>query len=191
MGGRFFCRKLFFWLMRIMAVVCLFGLLSISAFSQNDSTFWDNGNVKSVTTHNDDSTKTITYYQSGQLHKIDFYINQFYWVWAEEYCENGQLIKKSNPNCEEPGLVREYHCDGTLFMEYYRCRKGYRGLFKVFHKNGSVAEQGHFEASNNPIGDQKVGLWESFDVNGKKFYEAYYENGILVREKQFTTENGN
>ena len=126
-----------------------------------------------------------SYYKSGQLKELNINVNGPYWIYSQSYCENGQLIKSHNPNSETPELVKEYLCDGTLSMEYYRCRKGYRGLFKVYHKNGQVAEQGNFEKTSSPIGDQKVGLWESYTPEGKKFSEAFYENGIMIRSQIF------
>lgn len=166
----------------IIIAIILIGNVSLA---KNDTTYWSNGNIKSTTQCINDSCTTMNYYETGNLKSLNISINGPYWIWSEEYCENGQIKKKHNPNCEEPELTREYLCDGTLSMEYYRCRKGYRGIFKVYHKNGQVAEQGNHEKTNSPIGDQRVGLWESFTPDGRKFYEVFYENGQKIREQKF------
>ena len=170
--------------MRLLTIILIFTVVNELA-AQNDTLFWQNGVIKSIDECYDDSCITRSFYESGQLKELNISISGSYWLYSEKYCENGQLIKKHNPNCETPELVKEYLCDGTLSMEYYRNRKGYRGLFKVYHKNGQVAEQGSHEKSSSPIGDQKVGLWESFTPDGRKFYECFYENGIKVNEKNF------
>ena len=112
-------------------------------------------------------------------------IGGFTWIHSEAYCENGQLMKRFNPNASEPELVKEYLCDGTLVLEYYKSKKGFRGLYKSYHNNGKPAEQGNYEKKSSPLGEQKAGLWESFNLKGKKYHEEFYENGVVVRENKF------
>lgn len=155
------------------------------AHSQNDTIFWETGNVKTITEKLANATIAKSYYESGQLKEININVIGPHWIYHESYCENGQLRKAYNPNAHYPIFVREYLCDGSISMEYYLCREGYRGQFIVYHKNGQVAQKGSFEANSNPIGEQKVGLWETFNSEGRKTYEAFYEGGEIIKEQKF------
>jgi antitoxin component YwqK of YwqJK toxin-antitoxin module len=134
----------------------------------------------------DDTAYHIQYYENGNK-KLESKTLAFgpMWVYQSEWCENGQLIKAYNPNTVVVEIYREYDCSGSLFLESGRSKYGFRGPFKMFHQNGQVAEQGAYESRASPFGDQKVGLWESFTPDGKKFYEAFYADGIVVREEFF------
>lgn len=166
-------------------IIIIFLIQSYFSYSQNDTILWDNGNIKTVTEKFADASIVKSYFNSGQLKELNINVTGPHWVYHESYCENGQLIKAYNPNSNYPMFVREYLCDGTISMEYYRSRKGYREQFIVYHKNGQIAEKGNYEASSNPIGEQKIGLWESFTPEGKKFYEAFYEGGEIIKEQKF------
>lgn len=170
-----------------MKTICLFlfVIIILPAFGQSDSTFYENGELKSITERFEKAVLYKSFYQNGKPCKVQISSINHILIYEEKYCENGQLLVAWNPNSEFPELVIQFDCNGAKFCESYRCRKGYRGEFKLYHSNGVIAESGEYEASDKPIGDRKTGVWKTFDRTGKLTAEISYNKGEVVYSKDF------
>lgn len=132
-----------------------------------------------------DTNFYASYFANGQIRVLNkTYTDMGLFFYEGEWCENGQMIFEKNPNSVEPQLVKRYNCNGTLEQEYYSCKFGLRGLYKLYHQNGEIAEKGHFEKSSSFIGQQKAGLWLTYDLNGNISYETFYQDGEILWNKK-------
>lgn len=153
-------------------------------YGDNNYSWSEDGVIESHTICINDTCTYIEYYTSGKPKSVSK-STKIILYYKEEWCENGQLKMVNNPNSDTIEHIIQYDCNGKIFLDYYKDGKGNKGKFIMYHQNGQIGEQGSFEKTDSPFGDQKVGLWEGFTSEGKKTYEEFYENGEVVKIKTF------
>lgn len=90
---------------------------------------------------------------------------------------NGQFFKKFKKVKVQGFIFQKFKSNRNSFSEKfigeYR-HNGKNGKWTKRWKNGNIKSSGYYK---NSI---KEGLWEEFNQEGEKFYQLYYENGIIV-----------
>ncbi len=96
-------------------------------------------------------------------------------------------------------LERISNCGKQRFTEYYNDTTiGALGteidmpLFRVgkytqWHPNGKVSLEAEYKDGNTQSeANIKIGVWKYYDEQGKLIKEEYYENSVLVKEKEYS-----
>lgn len=142
----------------------IYSILTISIYAQEKRTYWDNGNLKSITNHNDGK-------KDG--------------MW-EDYFENGERKwYRSFDNGIKVGTSREYYFNG----ETKRVRQFNNGTltkYMSYHINGRMMVTGLFDENG-----KKHGNWKQFYENGWPKLKGDYSHGEKQREWKFYNENRN
>ncbi len=142
----------------------IFSVITIYGYAQEKKTYWDNGNLKSITNHNENGEKTgywETYYQSGERKEYGHY-------------EDG---KKS-------GNWNEYYYNGTRKKRTHY----YNGLItekNIYYENGRLMVSGSFDDNG-----KKHGIWEQYHDNWQQKLKGEYYHGNKHGQWKFYTNNG-
>lgn len=142
-------------------VIILF-CTAISLHAQEKSTYWDNGNLKSTTNHDEIGNKTgywKTYYENGELETSGYY-------------DNG---KKS-------GNWDEYHYNGVRKKTIYY-QDGLMNRTSVNYENGNTMVTGGYDDNQ-----QKDGIWEQFYINWRQKIRGEYAHGKKEGKWEYYTE---
>ena len=89
-------------------------------------------------------------------------------------------MKGKFDNGKQVGEWFEYYDDGSLYWRLeYKDGKKVDGLFKMYHKNGSIKSKVIYK------NDKPFTNWVYFNEDGKKEREDIYKNGKFFYEKYF------
>jgi antitoxin component YwqK of YwqJK toxin-antitoxin module len=113
----------------------------------------------------DDNWEEATVASKIQYYRIIDYdsgppwrVNDYYLSGQKQF--EGKIIKDAPDTPVGPS--RFYFADGKLEQEGdYDLSGGRTGEWKFYHWNGNIKEKGRFDR------DKKIGVWKSFDENGK------------------------
>ncbi len=142
----------------------IFSAITMSGYTQEKKTYWDNGNLKSITNHNENGEKTgywKIYYQSGELKESGRY-------------EDG---KKS-------GNWNEYYYNGTRKKRTHY----YNGLItekETYYENGRAMVIGNFDDN-----EKKHGIWEQYYDNWQQKLKGEYSHGKKHSQWKYYTSDG-
>lgn len=106
----------------------------------------------------------------GAKNNQKFYINDL-------IEENGQLFKKFKRKKIEGLIFRKIKDNENNTIEKFvgeYTQNGKNGKWIRRWKDGKIKSSGYYKDSN------KEGIWEEFNQEGKKAYQLFYENGIIV-----------
>ena len=99
---------------------------------------------------------------------------------------NGQLFKKFKKTKVHGFIFRKFkknrNSTSEKFIGEYR-HNGKNGKWTRRWNNGNIKSSGYY------IDSIKEGLWEEFNQEGEKFYQVYYENGIIVYIKNLNIQD--
>jgi len=144
-------------------VSLFFCVITIYAYAQKEKTYWDNGNLKSITITNEGE-------KTG--------------LW-EYYFENGEMKENRNyDNGMKVGKWREYYFNS----EIKRVRRFENDIlvgYMSYHVNGQMMVTGTFDEKGN-----KHGNWQQFYENGLSKLDGDYNHGEKQGKWKFYTVNG-
>jgi len=145
-------------------VSLIFSVITMYGYAQEEKTYWDNGNLKSISNHVDGE-------KNG--------------TW-ENYFENGESEEyRSYDNGIKVGTWREYYYNG----ETKRTRVFDNGVltgYMSYHINGRIMVTGAFDEKG-----KKNGNWEQFYENGYSKLNGKYNHGEKQGKWKFYNTSGN
>ena len=157
----------------------------------NDTSFHDNGAIKSVLTYlNDAIVKSIFYYANGNVHsKYEAYTDSLFSTIS--FYPNGKIEFVTTWNKGLTiGFRKDYYENGKLKQELLNTSKGQLNWTQidsngiVFVKNGN-SDKRYWRGKEKPTifgyykNGRKHGLWIWLN-NGQVFKRYRYKNGVLV-----------
>jgi len=131
-----------------------------------------------------DTCTEFNYWRSnGKLkRKMKYYIlpnEDFYnWVYEENYCENGQLIRKCNPNNPKTEHIINFYCNGKKKSEFTFVGINWEGLFTTWFENGQKESDGYYTKT------KKQGEWKYWNENSELVLTEIYKDGELIESKK-------
>ncbi|HEY0030192.1 MAG TPA: hypothetical protein VGC65_05495, partial [Bacteroidia bacterium] len=131
--------------------------------------------------HGDTCIESTYWRSSGKLKKKDknYKVDGDYkWIYEELYCENGQLIRKDNPNNPAEEKVVNYYCNGKKKNEFTMHGINWEGPFTKWYENGQMESFGHY------IKTQKDGEWKYWNEKGDLLITEIYKTGVLIESKK-------
>jgi len=145
-------------------VSLFFSVITMYSYAQEEKTYWDNGNLKSVTNYSDGKKNGIwnTYYEDGNRKEQGRYDNGKKGGTWREYYFNGETKR-----------IRQFSNDVIL---------GYT----AYHFNGRIMVVGTFDENG-----KKNGNWEQFYENGYSKLNGEYNHGVKQGKWKFFLVNGN
>jgi antitoxin component YwqK of YwqJK toxin-antitoxin module len=174
--------------------------------------YWHNGQKRSVGEYKDGKKEGVweTYFNQYTLAAKGRYVHDQKDGEWNAFWENGSLRSRGNfsagketgtwkswtakgepideNSCfesNEQGRFTSYHANNTI-KEDYSCRRGIpSGNFLKKDPDGTVIEQGAFDAQG-----RKDGLWVAFHPDGKKASELRYAGGLEQDSSYAWFENG-
>ena len=145
-------------------------------FCQGDWVIYYNKSRKDTASYSfiDNDTCVIKqYWRKEELKAIEKYL-QDRLVFAEYYCENGQLIYKGNPFATDYEKVY-FYCNGNI-RSFHNPKNG---EFKHWHENGVLSVTGIL------FNYKKRDLWTYYDQSGDIIkYEFYKDDDMIYSGKK-------
>lgn len=102
------------------------------------------------------------------------------WVYEEIHCENGQLIRETNPNPINKKIrVVNYYCNGKKKSEYTNINNifQYEGEVATWYENGRRQMQGFYKET------KEEGTWNYWNESGDLTKVEIYKDGKLIETK--------
>jgi len=173
---------------RAVLVVTL-GVITLYSYAQEKKTYWDNGNLKSITNHDKDGKKTgywETYYQSGELKEYGNYENDKKSGNWNEYYYNGERKKRTNYS---NGLITEkntYYENGrNMVSGNFDHNEKKHGVWEQYYNNWQQKLKGEYSHG------KKHGQWKYYTDYGKLVKVENYKTGVRTSKWEGNLENNN
>lgn len=151
----------------------------LKAVAQKDSafTYYENGNVKSLTILTTDSTKQVMrYYKTGELNVSASYLNDQLSGPFITYFKNAKVLSKEffKQDAREGGATY-YYKSGELKRAGNFKNDFYSGRWLTYHVNGAIKNDGNY-LDGNPDGN-----WLFYDEKARRSSEVVYNKGDKVK----------
>lgn len=146
--------------------------------------WWNiDGGIRSVAIcENGDCVKT-EYYNSGEIHKIEYSKGIIPWYLEERY-KNGQIIFIDSLDIY-PRTYIEYHTSGRIFRKTTKNRGGaFINEYRMWSDDGILLEEGQFQ-DHQGFRYIKSGEWRYYGQDGVLKSIKRFENDSLVHETNF------
>jgi hypothetical protein len=106
------------------------------------------------------------------------YEDYYNWIHEEIYCENGQLLRKCNPNNPGTETIINYYCNGQKKNEFTFTGMSLEGKYTAWLENGQKEFEGMYLSNN------KDGEWKYWNEKGELLRTETYKSGKLVESKK-------
>jgi len=105
--------------------------------------------------------KWETFYKSGTLRSIGWYVKGKKEGKWQEYYENGHLeMEVEFAQGKKTGLLKRYHSNGELLGRINYKNGKEEGLIEAYYKNGQLLMKGQFQDG------KQIGEWKYYNENG-------------------------
>jgi len=157
-------------------LLLIFSIVSFYIQAQEKNTYWDNGNLKSITNYDDDGKKSgvwESYYENGDMRSYGSYENGEKSGSWREYYYNGEIKKRASYNNGLLVEMQTYHSNGRLMIT---------GSYNEDEKKHGNWEQHYDNWQQKLIGEfshgEKHGEWRFYNKNGNIYKIENYMGGI-------------
>ena len=145
---------------KLILILTFLPFLNINA--QSDTIYYENRNIREISSIENDSRLMKQYYESGQL----------------------KSIKKLNKEGQRIGKSVHYYKNGQILYNWNHNKKGKRnGQWFEYNEDGSI------QSVENYTNGLKTGLWKYYWENYLQSTEEYNEKGYLIKDIHYR-ENG-
>lgn len=155
----------------------IFSIVTIYSYAQEKKVYWDNGNLKSITNHDEGGNKTgywKTFYENGKLETSGYYNKGKKLDNWDEYYPNGTKKKRTN---YYDGLMSStstfYENGNTMISGSFDGNQAKDGFWSQYYNNWQQKIRGEYAHG------RKHGKWEYYRKNGKVYKIENYKLGIL------------
>lgn len=117
------------------------------------------------------------WYRNGQLYEIvNFNHGLRHGLNSEYYDDGTKKMERNYVNGMVEGFITQWNSEGLVWAQTHLVHGERDGVQVILHRNGMI------EFHNTYKNGQANGWYRRFDENGKIEFEAWCENGKIVRE---------
>lgn len=156
------------------------GIVKNHLMSDTLTTYYHNGNIKSIQTTNRGTGWIVSFYENGHIKDSSYQLKDSVTLLVKQWNEQGQLIEsygfdKQNWN----GIAKRFYPSGNVKDSFFFYKGKQHGLSKSWYESGKVRTIDNYKYGV-PIGTSTF-----FFENGKIKAEMVFENGLTVRRVMY------
>ena len=163
--------------MKIVLIIFSILILGFDLFSQVDTIYWTNGNIREIKNYSSvDKYDVVAYHSNGHLHfkgHVELWSNLEFSPNIEEAFDiNGnQTIEKGL------GTLYTYYIDLKPLSKSHFQNNQLIGDYEEYFHTGKLKIKGNYGGTNGQYSNHKQGVWKFYNEKGELREERKYVNG--------------